>query len=389
MGVDTEHLESHDPQTRAERRHAHDVGDDRRPMAVGRVWFVGIVCLLVGALLNAPGIRKTALSQPVGWKRDVATFFADPLYDVSHALFLDRLRLGIQDLAGRKDEDKIDVTLPSPTRPQPTTSVPETPGKTEAPKHKQAFSPQHQARLWVGGDSLSELPGQSIISQALATQAIGQLRPVDTHVSTGLARPEAFNWPSYLGQVMLKFDPDIMVLTLGSNDDQTLTGAGGGETLGTPGWQAEYRRRVGGLMDEVTGSGKVTLFWIGIPQMRNVPRYETRYKMINQIVREEAEKRAGKVIYVDTAALLAGPDGGYSDYVTRLDGSVVRVRSADGIHFERAGADRIANAVLAAFNDTFDLTSWRGVTTTTTTTKPRSTTTTKPRSTTTTKPRRR
>ena len=388
MTTETEHLEWHDPQTRVERRHAHHVGDDRRAMSVGRLWVIGLLCLLLGALLNAPGIRKTALSQPVGWKRDVATFFANPLYDVSHALYLDRLRHGVQDLAGRKGEDKIDLTLPSPTRPQPTTSSAGSTASTkkEEPPPKEAFSPQHQARLWVGGDSLSELPGQSIITQALATQAIGQLRPVDTHVSTGLARPEGFNWPSYLGQVMLKFDPDIMVLTLGSNDDQTLTGAGGGAKLGTPEWQAEYRRRVGGLMDEVT-KGKVTLFWIGIPQMRNVPRYETRYKMINTIVREEAAKRPGKVYYLDTATLLAGPDGGYSDYVTRIDGSVVKVRSADGIHFERAGADRIANAVLAAFNEVFDLTSWKNGGSTTTT-KPRTTTTTKPKTTTTTKPKR-
>ena len=375
MATDTDHIDWHDTQTRAGRRGARERDRERQPMPVGRVWVVGLICLLLGALVNAPGIRKTALSQPVGWKRDVAKFFADPLYDVSHALFLDRLRVGIQDVVGRDDEDKIDLTLPSPTRPQPTT--------TSAPK-KPAFTPQHQARMWVGGDSLSFLPGQSIFTQALATQAVGQLRSVDTHVSTGLARPEGFNWPSYLGQVMLAFDPDIMVLTLGSNDDQALTGAGGGHPFGTAEWQTEYRRRVGGLMDMVTGSGKVTLFWIGIPQMRNVPRYETRYKLINQIVRSEAERRPGKVIYVDTAALLAGPDGGYSDYVTRIDGSVVRVRSSDGIHFERAGADRIANAVLAAMNEVFDLTSWRNAVTTTSlppTTTPRSktTTTTKPK----------
>ena len=351
-------------------------------MAVGRVWFVGIICLLLGALLNAPGIRKTALSQPVGWKRDVATFLADPLYDLSHALYLDRLRLGIQDISGREEEDDVDLTLPSPTRPQNTTTT----SPEAEPPPKKAFSPQDQARLWVGGDSLAITPGQSIINQALATQAIGQLRPVDGHVATGLARPEVFNWPSYLGQVMLAFDPDIMVLTLGSNDDQALTGGGGGQSFGTPEWQTEYRRRVGGLMDAVTGRGKITLFWIGIPQMRNVPRYENRYKLINTIVREEAEKRPDKVVYIDTAALLAGPDGGYSDFVRRIDGSVVRVRSGDGIHFERAGADRIANVVISAFHEVFDLTSWRqdGTTTTrplfptTTTTTPR-TTTTKPR----------
>jgi uncharacterized protein len=362
MTPDTDHIDWHDPQSRVERRHAHHTGDDRRPMAVGRLWFVGVVCLLLGALLNAPGIRKTALGQPIGWKRDVATFFAEPLYDVSHALYLDRLRLGIQDLAGRDEDDEIDLTLPSPTRPPSATPT------TVAPRPKQAFTPEHQARLWVGGDSLSITPGQSVITQALATQVIGQLRPVDGHVATGLARPEVFNWPSYLAQVRLALDPDIMVLTIGSNDDQQMTGAGGVGPFGSPQWQDEYRRRVGGLMDAVTGRGTVTLFWVGIPQMRNVPRYETRYKLINTIIREEAEKRPDNVRYVDTAALLAGPDGGYSDYLTRLDGSVVRVRSGDGIHFERAGADRIARAVLAAMNEVFDLTSWRSEPTTTTTT---------------------
>jgi hypothetical protein len=185
---------------------------------------------------------------------------------------------------------------------------------------------------------------------------------------------------------MLAFDPDIMVLTLGSNDDQALTGAGGGQSFGTPEWQTEYRRRVGGLMDAVTGRGKITLFWIGIPQMRNVPRYENRYKLINTIVREEAVKRPDKVVYIDTAALLAGPDGGYADFVRRIDGSVVRVRSGDGIHFERAGADRIANVVIAAFHKVFDLTSWRPDGTTTT--RPLFSTTTAPKTTTTTKPRR-
>jgi hypothetical protein len=36
-------------------------GTRRRPMPAGHVIVVGLVALLVGTLLNAPGIRKTAL----------------------------------------------------------------------------------------------------------------------------------------------------------------------------------------------------------------------------------------------------------------------------------------------------------------------------------------
>lgn len=353
------------------------VGDPpRRTQAVGRIWVAMAVGLLVGSLLNAQGIEKTALGQPVGWRRDLATFFAEPLADVSHALFLDRPRAALQELIGRSGDDDVDLTLPSPTlRDLP---VPPT------PPPKVAYSPERQLALYVAGDSLSVTPGESVINQALATGVIGLVGPVDGHVSTGLARPEVFNWPAYLAEILPPANVGALVLTLGSNDDQTLTGEGGVGPIGSPEWETEYRRRVGGLMDQVTAGG-TTLFWVGIPQMRNTERFETRYRLINDIVRSEAAKRPGKVVFVDAEAALSPFGGGYADYLENPDGTVVQVRTGDGIHFTRAGADRIAEAVMAAMRDTFDLESWRTGATTTTTSVPATTTSTP--STTTTRPK--
>ena len=73
----------------------------------------------------------------------------------------------------------------------------------------------------------------------------------------------------------------------------------------------------------------------------------------------------------DIVPTLAGPDGGYADYHTNFDGTVVRIRAGDGIHFERAGADRVAAAVLAVMSQAFDLTSGAATTTTTTTAPPK------------------
>jgi hypothetical protein len=326
----------------------------RRTMPVAHVLLVGLIALVVGALLNAPGIRKTALGQDVGWQRDVATFFADPLLDVSHTLFLDRPRAGIQDVIGRSGNDDVDLTLPDPIAP------------VDAPEpKKRSYSPQHQAALYVTGDSLAITPGESVINKALATQSIGILGVVDGHVATGLARPEIFNWPGYLAEVVGRDHPDAMVLTIGSNDDQTLTGEGGGESFGTPEWKAEYRRRVGGLMDTVTGDGKATLFWVGLPPMRNTERYETRYRIINEMVESEAALRKGRVVFVDTTRTLSPPEGGYADYLATADGSVVQVRTGDGIHVTRDGGDLVADAVLRSMRETFDLDSWMQTTTTT------------------------
>jgi uncharacterized protein len=354
----------------------------RRTMPVAHILVVGIVALMFGALLNAPGIRKTALGQDVGWRRDLATFFADGLFDLSHAILLDRPREGLQDAIGRSGDDDVDLTSPSPTLPgttlPPSTAPgeppPEQPPESELPP-KHAFSPQDQAALYVTGDSLSITPGESVINQALGTGVIGLLGPVDGHVATGLARPEIFNWPAYLTEVVNRDHPDAVVLTIGSNDDQTLTGEGGVGDFGSPEWIEEYRRRVGGLMDAITSSGETTLFWVGIPPMANTERFETRYSIINDIVRQEAEKRPRKVAFVDTVPVLSPFGGGYAEYLPRDDGSVIQVRATDGIHFTREGGDLIAAEVLKTMGKTFDLDSWRNAGSTTTST----TSTTKPK----------
>jgi hypothetical protein len=333
----------------------------RRRLPAGKVLVIGLIALFVGALLNADGIRKTALGQPVGWRRDISTFFANPLYDVSHAFGIDRLRAGLKDLLGRSSDDAVNSHLPSPTVHPPA--------GPSAPLPRRAFSPTHPARLWVGGDSLADTPGSSLIDQAAATQAVGILGPVDSHISTGLARPEVFNWPAYLKTVLSANGPDAVVLTFGANDDQTLTGDGGGEPFGGPAWQAEYARRVGGLMDTITSlPSHPKLFMVGIPPVRDMARFSDDYTLINRIFSDQAAARRGQVYYVDTVSVLGNSTGGYTDSLANPDGSVVVVRATDGIHFTRAGGDRIAAAILASMRRAFNLDSWRTAGTTTPTT---------------------
>ena len=233
-------------------------------------------------------------------------------------------------------------------------------------------------KVWVGGDSLSVTPGESFVNQSGATQVISVLDgTVDGHVATGLARPEVFNWPDHMAAVIADQNPDALVLTLGSNDDQTLTGDGGVGPFGTDAWIAEYRRRVGGMMDALTANSKRVLFWVGVPIMRNLQRSEDRYRLLNQIIIDEAAKRAGHVVYIDTYDRFSAPGGGYADY---LDG--VLVRTQDGIHFNRAGGDRLAGAIIGVMGDVFDLESWKTAVTTTTLAPTATTTKTSKKSTT-------
>lgn len=339
---------------RAPRVHTTGGGDEppRRLMAAGNVLVVGAVCLGVGWLLNAQGIQKTAQTQSPGFRRDVGTFFADAVEDVSNVFQLDRPREWIQSAAGREGEDDINLELPDPVIT--TDEASNDPTVTTIPIEKPRFTPSNPARTWVGGDSLSFVPGQSIISSfpGAAGDAISMLSDqVDYEISTGLARPDVRNWPQYIKDSVLPQDPDILVFTVGPNDDQNLRMPDGGFLccFGDQGWQDEYRRRVGGLMDLVTADSDRIMVWIGNPIHADGARSD-RYALINEIYRTEAEKRPGKVVYVDIYSLFQGPDGGFADYLPNSSGELVKVR-ADEVHLTPAGGDQVAEKVFAALSD--------------------------------------
>ncbi len=361
------------PRTPARRR-GRTTEDGRRALTAGHALVIAVLALVLGSLLNAPGLHKSAYNQPEGWKRDVALALTGPLADVSHALLLDRPRKLLQAALGRSGEDRIDTTIAlPPATPAVTTPAPSTPPATTTPvgatpppaprtPSKQAFSPRRKLRLWIAGDSLVITPGWAIVRAAGRARAILPLGSgPDARVATGLERPDVFNWFSYVAAKARTLRPNAVVLAFGANDDHDyMTGVPEGVSIGSfgsPAWVREYRRRVAGMMDTVNRAGAF-LVWIGLPITRSETQTQ-RFDTINAIVESEARKRRGRVVYVDTYATFASDSGGFAQYLTDDAGRTVLVRAPDGVHFERAGGDVIARMVLRALNEKFDLTSWR------------------------------
>ena len=102
-------------------------------------------------------------------------------------------------------------------------------------------------RLWVGGDSMAQDFGAAVERVASSR---GTFTPtLDYRISTGLTRPDYFNWPVHLRDDVLPTDPEVMVVMFGANDAQPLEVDGTVRQVSDPEWQAEYRRRVGTTMD--------------------------------------------------------------------------------------------------------------------------------------------
>lgn len=362
-------------------------GGGRRLWPAGYAFLILLGALVIGSFLNAQGLRKTAYNMEPGIGRDLAMALTKPLVEVSAFLRLDRPRRGIQEVIGRGGADTIDTAVVVfPVTPEETGGGGETgsaaepgattgnasetaPGKTggastgkaeEAPPAKEAFTPKRRLRVWVAGDSLAITPGQSIERILGANKAINPLG-VDGRVSTGLERPDVFNWFTHIPQELRRLDPKVVVLTFGANDDHGyMTGLPEGvdvDDFATKAWVKEYRRRVGGLMDTVTRDGRL-LIWIGVPITRS-PEQSERFRVLNTVYQTEAAKRPGEVFFVNTYRLFQDDKGNYADYLPNANGELVHVRAPDGVHFQPEGGDWIAREVLRGIREVYDVTSWK------------------------------
>ncbi len=178
---------------------------------------------------------------------------------------------------------------------------------------------------------------------------------LDYKVSSGLARPDFFDWPAEIDRKLPEVDPDIVVATFGGNDAQGLSVGSGEFIIGDPvaneaEWTDEYQTRVGAVMDQLMEGGR-TLIWVGIPNDDN-PEVTARMAIQDQAAKAAAAERPD-VIFVDTWTRFSGRDGGWAEFVIDpRDGEGKDVRADDGFHLNQTGAEILAIDIAQAVRDT-------------------------------------
>jgi len=210
--------------------------------------------------------------------------------------------------------------------------------------------------LYVGGDSMSQGLGTSLTRTAGGSKLFRVVE--DGRVSTGLSRPDFFNWPQHLSRnvdPLNALDPDVVVLLFGANDLQNISTPDGGYVLGSQAWYDEYRRRVAGTMDILRSpNDNRIVLWVGMPPMG--PRSSIDNGIVDQVNRiywQESQTRPW-VEYVDSWSYFTGADGAYAELVVFADGQTRDVRAGDHIHMESRGYERLAWAVGRHLTDWVD-----------------------------------
>ena len=168
-------------------------------------------------------------------------------------------------------------------------------------------------------------------------------------VSSGLARPDFFNWPARLRELLSTRDPDIIVVTFGGNDAQGLTLENGDVVEGLPtqdpeAWTAEYVSRVNEMLDIMTEDEDRVVIWVGIPNAKE-PAFTDRLRVQDQAVRA-ALAAYPDAIFVDTWSIFDGVNGGIAELVIDpRDGAAKPVRQSDGFHLNEDGAAILAEKI--------------------------------------------
>jgi hypothetical protein len=206
--------------------------------------------------------------------------------------------------------------------------------------------------LWVGGDSIAGEIGPALGKIAGATGVVHT--QVDYKVSSGLASNDVRDWYARAQMQMAQYNPEVVVFEIGTNDATIVNDTK--NAAGQPAWEDAYRLKVARMMDLLRGdpAHPRTVLWLGAPPMEDSAR-DKGVRALNQVMRDEAGKRAPDVLYVDQYNLLKGPNGGFTNDLVTLTGRMERIRISDGVHLSDAGANYVAAVVYSLLDAQWQL----------------------------------
>jgi hypothetical protein len=311
-----------------------------------KVLGMGLAAFAVWFVLFAPTLQHNAQVSPVGERRTLSLDLVGPVAAFSRATQLSR----IVSATGREDTkpggtNGLSFSGPSAdttkhtTRPKTGPAVSTTTTVPVNPKLPTAATP---LRVLIVGDSLGLDMGGALQDDLAGTGVVQAA--LDARESTGLTRPDYFNWPAELTSDLKTVAPQVVVVMIGANDAQDFLGPPD-VPYTSPQWNTMYAQRLAQFM-ALAGSGGATVIWVGMPPMQN-PALSAQMADIDTLVQAQAAAAKPPVTYLSTFKSLGTPQGAYTAFATNSAGQVVNTRTPDGTHMTPGGSQVVAQQVIA------------------------------------------
>lgn len=193
--------------------------------------------------------------------------------------------------------------------------------------------------------------GDSMMMEGLGPTLQNRLRKRDNlevhregKYSSGLSRPDFYNWFENLPAMLETYQPDLLIMSLGANDTQDIVIDKKRYFIDTKAWAEIYLQRSKEFI-ALADNGKRQILWISLPVMGKEP-YFTRTKLISKL-QAEASKTVAGARFINIEHLLTA-NGKYTTFYTGKNKQSIRLRSKDLIHVSNEGGEILTDYVLPA-----------------------------------------
>ncbi len=199
-------------------------------------------------------------------------------------------------------------------------------------------------RVLLMGDSLMEDFGVFFYRHLHARRGLQMI--LLAKFSTGLCRPDYFNWFEVFPRNMEEKKPHVVIFMLGGNDCQPIWYARGKTVPTRPvdRWKLAYGERMGQLLADVEKQQALPL-WVGMPVMGG--KHASLLARTETAMREECARR--NVPYLDNRVLLADKNGNYQSFMKNKAGKLLRIRAKDQQHMTPDGNRMLVQAAMPDF----------------------------------------
>jgi hypothetical protein len=163
--------------------------------------------------------------------------------------------------------------------------------------------------------------------------------------STGLTRPQKFDWVEELRRIGESFKPQLFIMSLGLNDRQSVVENGKVTLETTPEYPTKYKERVTAALKSAAGAN-ASLLWVGLAAMREAAAdrdAREKNKLFSEAISELADPR---IEYVEPWKLNPSGEDKFASFGPDAKGKMIQIRASDGEHFTSAGDMLVAAYLL-------------------------------------------
>ena len=262
----------------------------------------------------------------------------------------------IPDTAGQSEPiptpapDVNDVSEPSPapaTEPEPTTEQTlDTPIEPEiqVPMPEQqpmatTPAPPVRCKIMMMGDSMMEDLGPRTHRRLRQRKGLNFI--LSAKYSTGLCRPDFFDWPAHMREAIAEHKPNILVVFIGANDGQPIKHNGTFTPTGGQTWRDCYGTKMQEIVDIAHAHG-TKVIWVGLPGIGG--RY-SKLLAETSVAQQEFCTRTG-IPFIDTRPTLSDENGEFQAFRKDKNGKIVRLRRPDKTHLTPEGNNLLIDQLM-------------------------------------------